>query len=552
MVEPTNGTDGLSQQAYGEAQAALHELRDLEEGIILARAQFARQVGLTFNNARDLYKVLGYDRQLTTQQYRERYARGGIAGSAIDAYPDATWRGSMELVEDEDPKKDTEFEKAWKAFDTAHQVQAKFRRVDKLAGLSTYAVLLIGASGAMDTELPKSEGKGKGVLYLRPLLGGGGPNNRQGTALAADADATIREYDLDSKSERFGKPKFYSLRMVGIAAPDMNVAIHWTRVHHIAEGCLEDDIFGLPRLERIWNLLDDLDKVIGGGAEAFWLRANQGLHLDVDKDMELKTATGSSDITTVLASLKEQSELYKHQIDRWIRTKGVKVNTLGSDVADFTGPADAIVTQISGALRIPKRILTGSEMGELASSQDRDNWKDQINGRQEGYAGPYIVRPLVDRLIAYGYLPAPAKGPSEYKVMWPHIQTLTEQEKVAGATGWATVNKTQGAVVFTDDEIRDKWAGYEPLPPEKKVPLTSPERVSANAPTPPDDVVGGKGVPAAAAPGAAVVPGAGKFPRAAEQAEDAELIRVLAAAIECGNREVVDQIIGLRKVAPDA
>ena len=94
-------------------------------------------------------------------------------------------------------------------------------------------------------------------------------------------------------------------------------------------------------------------------------------------------------------------------------------------MANFSNPADAILTQIAGSKAIPKRILTGSEMGELASSQDRDNWKDQINGRQTGYAGPYIVRPLVDRLIKYGYLPTPKKGPREYEVRCPQIQVLT-------------------------------------------------------------------------------------------------------------------------------
>src|SRR5678815_446086 len=128
----------------------------------------------------------------------------------------------------------------------------------------------------------------------------------------------------------------------------------------------------------------------------------------------------------------------------------------------------AIITQIAGAKAIPKRILTGSEMGELASSQDRDNWKDQVQGRQTGYAGPYIVRPLVDRLVKYGYLPPPKEGPLAYEVRWPHIETLTEKEKVDGAKGWASVNQTNGEVVFTDAEIREKWADKAPLTDEQR------------------------------------------------------------------------------------
>jgi hypothetical protein len=181
-----------------------------------------------------------------------------------------------------------------------------------------------------------------------------------------------------------------------------------------------------------------------------------------------------ADAQNAVASLKEQSEDYKHQITRWLRTRGVKVETLGSDVANFANPVDAIVTLIAGAKAIPKRILTGSEMGELASSQDRDNWRDQVDGRRMQYAGPYIVRPLVDRLIAYGYLPKPSAG--DYEVRWPGIQTLTEAERVEGAKGWSAVNATQGDVVFTSEEIRDKWAGFAPLDDEQRAAIEDERR----------------------------------------------------------------------------
>src|ERR1019366_8703222 len=102
--------------------------------------------------------------------------------------------------------------------------------------------------------------------------------------------------------------------------------------------------------------LDDLDKCTGGGAEAFWLRANAGLHLDIDKDMALPQAKDT------VAALKEQAEDYQNQQTRWLRTRGVTVSHLGSNVANFSGPADAILTQIAGTRKMPKRILTGSEM----------------------------------------------------------------------------------------------------------------------------------------------------------------------------------------------
>jgi hypothetical protein len=208
---------------------------------------------------------------------------------------------------------------------------------------------------------------------------------------------------------------------------------------------------------------------------------------------------------------------------------------------------------------MPKRILTGSEMGELASSQDRDNWKDQVNGRQTQYAGPYIVRPLVDRLIAYGYLPPPAKGVDEYEVTWPHMQVMTDAEKADGALKWAQTNQTMGEVVYTNDEIREHWQGFEPLddeekkPPEPVAPPLDPNK------QPPMDATGKPIVPGQ--PAKPAVPGNGKKPVAAPKAavkaaeawpEDIpdtpatrELLAVLEAAIQCNNTEVIDEILGL-------
>jgi thioredoxin reductase/pterin-4a-carbinolamine dehydratase/2'-5' RNA ligase len=431
------------------------DLRAAASSILLERLQFLRQAGISFGGARDLYNILGYDRDISNKQHRDRYARGGIAGRIVDAMPNATWRGGWELIEDEDPKVSTEFEKAWVDLEKRLKIGAVLRRVDILAGLSQYAVLLIGSkqSGELDSELKK--GKPEDLIYLTPFSGGGGPILGHNRSPVIDADATIDSFVTDPRDPRFGLPAFYRLKRIDIMTPDFMRPVHWSRVIHIAEGVLDDEVYGAPALERCWNLLDDLDKVTGGGAEAFWLRANQGIQLDVDREMQLSPEEKTN--------LQTQADEYQHQIRRMLRTRGVTVTPLGSDVANFGNPADAILTQIAGAKAIPKRILTGSEMGELASSQDRDNWKDQVNGRQTGYAGPYIVRPLVDRLIAYGYLPEPRKGPDAYEVKWSQIQVLTEAEKSEGASKWAAT-KTDEGPVFNRDEIRDKWYGMEPIP----------------------------------------------------------------------------------------
>ena len=468
--------------------------------VLLERYQFARAAGMTFADKRDMYGVLGFPDVITTAEYVARYERGGIAGRIVDCLPKACWRGDMWIEEDEDPKTLTALEKAWEDLEKRLKIKAMLQRVDTLSRLSTYAVLLIGAPGNLDEELPK--GRSESLLYFSPFLGGGGPsgsNHSSGTS--ADADATIFEYDADMTSPRFGLPKTYQLRRTDISAPMLQRPVHWSRIIHAAEGLLRDECFGQPALMRVWNDLDSLEKCAGGGAEAFWLRCSAGMHLDVDKDMEMSVEDK--------AALATQADEYAHQLRRMIRTRGVEVTQLGSDVANFSNPVDSIVSLISGATGIPKRILLGSEMGELASTQDRENFRDLVNGRQTGYLAPCLVQPLVDRLMAYGYLPT-----AEYKVKWPHIEVLGEKEKVEGAKGWAAVNQTQGEVVYTVEEIRDHWSGLEPLTPEQKKAIADEaaakmeQQQAAVAAT-------------ASGPGEAAVPvadgkgAAGKFPRAA-------------------------------------
>jgi hypothetical protein len=531
IPDHVNGSEDAKRLAVlGAEREQVSELRSLTSALI-DRLQYAQLHGLTFNQARDLYKVLGYSRILTSREYGERYARGGIAGRIVDVYPNATWRGGFDIVEDENPHEDTVFEKAWKDFGRKHQIVSKLLRVDKLSLLSTYAVLLLGAPNDLHTELPKST-PGK-LLYLTPYSGGGsartGRNFQQVTLAtgAYDADVSVYELETDPQNERFGLPRSYYLRRTELMPDATMRPVHWSRVIHVAEGVLWDEINGMPALERVWNLIDDLEKVTGGGAEAFWLRANQGLHLDIDKDMQLPDAQAA------VAALKEQAEEYKHQLTRWLRTRGVTVSPLGSDVANFSSPADAILTQIAGAKGIPKRILTGSEMGELASSQDRDNWKDQINGRQTQYAGPYIIRPLIDRLIKYGYLPTPAKGVDAYEVKWPQMQVLTEQEKADGASKWAETNSKMGEVVYTNDEIRSHWHGFEPLTPEQKKSVAQRQQEAQSAALPTEKDLTREEEMAA-------------MDRELEEAGvPQELVGILEAAIAVGNTQVIDEILGL-------
>jgi hypothetical protein len=105
----------------------------------------------------------------------------------------------------------------------------------------------------------------------------------------------------------------------------------------------------------------------------------------------------------------------------------LKLSALAPQVSDPKNHVDVQLMMISAVTGIPKRILSGSERGELASSQDAAEWIAFVQGRREEFAEPHIIRPFVDCMIEYGILPKPEK---EYVIEWADLFSVSEKDKV--------------------------------------------------------------------------------------------------------------------------
>jgi len=396
-----------------------------------------REAGMTmFGGKRNFNSALGYLDSIGFEAYRQRYRRGGIARRIVNAFPNATWAHGAEIIEDATPKVWTPFEEDIAALMNRTNMWDVFRRADILAGVGRYSVVLIGAPGqSLAEELPN--GKPGDITYF---------------SCYGEATARISAYETNENDERFSFPTEYELiNLTTSSSKSSSRKVHWTRIIHIVDGVLDNMLEGDPRLEACWDDLDDLKKVTGGGSEAFWKTVFQGMQIDIDKDMELDEPS--------VKELDEQIDQFEHNMRRTMKTRGVKVTTLGADTSDFSPQADTLLDLISGTSEIPKRILLGSERGELASTQDRENWHDRVSNRRTQYAGPMIVHPLVNLLIAKGYLRAPKK---DYWVAWPQMGlTLTETSAISERL--SKVNAQMGETVITGADIRDKVLHWDPL-----------------------------------------------------------------------------------------
>ena len=424
----TNGIDAQNDSLFSRLRVA--------SSMLLSRARFARLAGKTFDDKRDLYKELGYKWDLSSQDFRQRYNRGGVAARIVEAAPKATWRGEIELIEDEGPETETKFEKQWKDFNNRVHVWPILQRADILAGLGRYSIVIIGTGGRLDSPLPSMQSL-EDVLYLAPY---------------AEDDANITQWDEDSSSERFGLPIMYSVTRASARASNSVLGrnVHHSRVLHIADNLLDDRVYGQPRLERVWNNLDDLDKISGGGAEAFWLQARPGHQINVDPEVKLGP--------NAVKNMEDQIDEYEHRMRRWLQTVGMDIKPLSATPVPFKDEIDAILSLISSATGLPKRILAGSEAGNMASEQDRLNWSEKVVDRRNEYAEPFIVRPFVEKLKEAG-----AFDIEDYDVRWPEIRDTDDKGRAVVVSMLATANQKFGGMLILPNEIRNKYLNLAPL-----------------------------------------------------------------------------------------
>ena len=418
------------------------------------RTSLASFLGYSHNRKRNLYEQFGYDRLILPEQLFAMYSRNDIANRIIRAFPSATWR-QVPVIRDEagdsaEPGKAaySPFVEAVENFFEDRKLWQHLERADRLASIGRFGVLFMGFRDGTDPRNPLPSGKHP-LLFVSPY---------------AERNTTVHKWVTDINNPRYGLPELYTLQTGGDinggpAAPRTSITVHHSRVVHIAEFLDEDDTYGMPRLLPVFNRLLDLEKVVGGSAETFWLTANRGLALWADKEAQLQPED--------VDAMGKQAEELQHNLRRYIVGSGFQAQVLGSESPDPEPNATILLDLISGAVGIPKRILIGSERGELSSTQDENNWAARIDERRKSFAGPVMLRRFVQVLLATGNLPAP-KG--KWWIEWPESAAASplDQANVALAKSNTLRNyvSTPGAeFIVPVQEFRTDFLG---LPPESE------------------------------------------------------------------------------------
>src|SRR6185312_3650467 len=157
----------------------------------------------------------------------------------------------------------------------------------------------------------------------------------------------------------------------GIGLPLATVRVHWSRVIHIADNLRNSEIFGVPRMQPVYNRLLDLRKLYGGSAEMYWAGAFPGLSLETNPQL-------GGDVLIDQSAVRSMMGQYRNGLQRYLQLTGMSAKVLSPTVVDPTQQVDKQIEAICIELTIPVRVFKGSERGELASNQDDSTWNDRV------------------------------------------------------------------------------------------------------------------------------------------------------------------------------
>lgn len=440
---------------------------------------------LDHNGSRDINKECGYPDDITPEEYGRLFDREGISTRVVELFPKECWKDAPEVIEGEKAK-DTPFEKSWKALVTRHKLYAQLQRVDILSGIGRFGVLLLGFDDNPDMSAPvnlitkdrkaseasitpsetqdplasadtsKPDRTPGTVLKIAPVLAPAdtpaGDALAKGDQIAAaptepasktprktkllwvraveERYVSIEAYEIDTANPRYGQPTFYKIIIQnekGASTTSKTLRVHWTRVIHVADNRLSSEIYGTPRMQTVYNRLYDLRKVLGGAGEMFWKGGFPGYSFEVNPDAE-------NSIDFDASAMREEFQKYSNGLQRYMAVVGVTAKSLAPQVADPTNHVEMYLKVIALCLGVPYRIFIGTEEAQLAGNQDAKAWNSRIGNRREQYVTPYIIQPLVTRLIEAGVVEAPSEYDQDtetwiYSVKWPKLQMLSEQEK---------------------------------------------------------------------------------------------------------------------------
>jgi hypothetical protein len=387
---------------------------------LTSRASLA--AAIAGQEGRDIPTTCGYPETLTVADFHAMIDRNGIAARANSVLPDESWRAAPVVYETEGEADVTAFETAWSGlFQNPNTNPWHYlHRADVESGKGYYGVILLGVADGKSLDQPVIPSPDNRLMFLRVF---------------SQSSVRVKRFHTDPTSPNYGQPAEY---VIDFATPDAEfpadadetvsigtefretkATVHADRILHVADNRTNNEVYGVPRLQTVYNYLLDLTKVAGGSAEMFWQGAQPGYAVE--------THPGVLDPQVDKESLRDEFAGLRNGLQRYIALENMTVKSLAPQVADPTNHVTTQITLVCTSIGVPLRTFLGSEAGQLASETDKDNFNDRLTRRQNNYLTPMVILPFILRLIDLEVLPKPTK----IVIDWADLNSMKEKDKAA-------------------------------------------------------------------------------------------------------------------------
>lgn len=471
----TSGRNGHDTSPYAGVMdpIAVNQMQRLVANISSMPADLLRR-GPGSDPRRDIDDECGYPKVLTIRDYWEMYDRNPVAKRVNNVLPKECWQVHPEVRESEDTGTE-QFEGEFQGLDGQLQGEDSHyesrdgktslffdvcRRADEACGIGSFGITLIGLDDAKKTEggyrgleepvqgfgernsvpvkkkedvgtnlrntpgrwkltVNEEETEGRKLLFLEPF---------------DESVVTIAQFENNPTSPRYGKPVMYQIdvnttsagSLSAMGMPIGSFQVHWTRAVHHLDNPENSRIFGVSRQHTVWNYLYDIRKIMGAAGEGFYKNALMRIFFETHPQL-------GGDVEVDDDQLRNMMENMENGLQRYGRLSGMAAHPVAPSVTDPTPHIKANIDGICLVLECPVPVFLGYEIGEQASTENRVLWNSRVAGRQNGHCTVRIAVPIIDRLIQVGVLSKPKK---RYTLVWPDIETLSEDAAATVANKW--------------------------------------------------------------------------------------------------------------------
>ena len=416
-----------------------------------ARTLRDQMSSINFDENKDYYKVYGYPtlNGIGEDKYWKLAKRNAIAHFLTTGIAHDCWANGFEICVDGEPI--PEANKLLKIM-ARNGLFRDMERADIMNRINRFSIAEVVVNDGMESNQPLGTANDIGMVRVIPYREGG---------------VEIVQRELDPTSPRFNMPTMYQAQKIssGSDSNDTNLStknIHWSRVIVFNEGQMDSTFDGESALEDVYNNILNIDKAVGGAAEAYFRNASPKLTM-TSKDNEFTSAY--YDDPALQEKIDDKTKEFINDMKQFIIAGNFDVNAIHTPHASPIDTVKVNLWDISASKGVPIRILTGEGSGQLAGSEDKLTYGVTIDDRQSTECSFRAYR-LLDILQACGLM----KLPDDYEVTWPKEEPTTQMQeaeladKIASALekiSRATADATGLGNVFDPKDLVKEVTGLD-------------------------------------------------------------------------------------------